>query len=129
MTTFDESQQHSEVVSRPRPQWLKLVLAALLTFVIAAIGYVWGSHRSGVVELHGVAYSTAQQIGASANGVAYNVPLDIEWKAADGGWHMDQTRPACLPPSAKRLNVTFGAVKWKRDGLGGYTVAWVDCSH
>ena len=80
-----------------------------------------------MVELHGLAYSTPDQIGVRAGGVTYDVPLDVPWKAADGSWHEDKSRPSCLPPSSTQLHVTFGAVRWKH-GLGSNTVAWVDCS-
>jgi hypothetical protein len=128
MTTVADTPALPAEPDRVRRMSLKSMLVAVLIVLAAVAGYAWGSHRNGVVELHGSAYSTPAQIGVTAGGIAYNVPLDLPWLGTDGTWNLGG-RPACLPASSKHLRVTFGAVKWEHSDMRGYTVAWVDCSH
>ncbi len=129
MTTFAETPPPASAASPSRTPWVRLGLASLFAVGIAVVGYGWGSHRSGVTELHGfIAHSSPDQISVQAGGVTYNVPLVTPWKDRDGAWHMGE-RPTCLPPGSDRRSVTFGAVRWERDDYSSYTVAWVECSH
>lgn len=105
-----------------------LILPLVVGVAAGALGWALGSHHNeGNEEKHGTAYSGPGQISATAGGVTYNIPLQVDWLDADGIWH-DNTRPDCLPPNFKQIPVTFGAVEWQHHELGGYTVPWVDCS-
>ena len=92
----------------------------------AVVGYLVGTSRSGVSELVGDAYSTEAGITIMAEGAAYEVPLNVTWRDADGRW-VSGGRPECLPPSGGLSDIRFAAVPWKTSGIGGNVVVAVFC--
>jgi hypothetical protein len=104
---------------------------ALVGLAVGSMGYLLGtatSDQGGVRVYTGRAYSTEVQIGVEAANWSFDVPLDVPWKDAYGGWHSGE-RPACLPPTGNIPAITFGAVNVKRDGFRYRPVVWVDCSN
>jgi hypothetical protein len=95
----------------------------------AAAGYAMARHSSpaSVAVHHGTAQVTPAQVGVNADGVSYDIPLDVPWRDAAGGWHEGE-RPSCLPTTVTSTPVTFGAVKYALNGVSGSVVVWVDCS-
>ncbi|MGZ6804626.1 MAG: hypothetical protein ACXVFU_16400 [Nocardioidaceae bacterium] len=106
--------------------WAGLAVGAAL---LAGGGYLVGAHSApaSVAVHHGTAVISPVQIAATAGGVTYDIPLDVQWKDSSGGWH-EGDRPSCLPATSSSAPVTFGAVKYELGGVGGYAVVWVDCS-
>ena len=103
---------------------LRLALAALaVVAIVAAVGgYLVGTNGSGVSIHTGKAHSVQGQISVTGeDGWVYNVPLDVNWTYASGGWH-EGDRPACLAP------VTFAATQVTVNGTTWRHVVWVSCS-
>ena len=109
----------------PWGRWAALTAAAGLLVVGGYLAGVRSSDASVAVH-HGTAIISPMQIGATADGVSYAIPIDVPWKDS-GGWHQG-SRPSCLPSTTPSAPVTFAAVKYDLDGDGGYVVVWVDCS-
>jgi hypothetical protein len=92
----------------------------------AALGYWIGTSRGGVSEYMGDAYSTELQIGIQTEDWSYEVPLDVQWTDAQGGWHSG-SRPECLPPSGVLPDVRFAAVPVETRGMGFRQVVAIFC--
>jgi len=105
-------------------------VAGLLSALVAgaALGYWFGTSRSGVSEHVGDAYSADTQIGIQTEDWTYDVPLDVRWTDADGGWH-EGSRPECLPPSDSGVlsEIRFAAVPVETRGIGFRQVIAVFC--
>jgi hypothetical protein len=116
-------------LSSPRSAWERWASLAAAAALVAVGAYVAGAHsaNASVAVHHGTAVITPVQIGATADGISYGIPLDVQWKDSSGGWH-EGDRPSCLPATVSSAPVTFGAVKYELNGVGGYAVVWVDCS-
>ncbi len=113
----------------PRSPWGRWASIAAAAGLLVVGGYIAGVHSSdaSVAVHHGTAVISPVQMGATAGGVSYAIPLDVAWKDSSGGWHQGD-RPSCLPATITSAPVTFAAVKYELDGNGGYVVVWVDCS-
>lgn len=104
------------------------VLAALtLLLAAASVGYWLGTSRSDVSEQIGDAYSTELQIGIQTGDWSYEVPLDVQWTDAQGGWHSG-SRPECLPPTGVVPNIRFAFVPVETRGMGFREVVAVFCA-
>jgi hypothetical protein len=128
VTSPDDPALSSEQLP-PRSPWGRWASLAVAAGLVAVGGYVAGVHSSSasVAVHHGTAVITPAQIGVTVDGVSYGIPLDVQWKDSSGGWHQGD-RPRCLPATVTSARVTFGAVKYELNGVGGYAVVWVDCS-
>ncbi len=105
-----------------------IVLVALLA--AAGVGFGASSVVHGVSYHTGTAYSAETQIGATAGGTGYAVPLTVPWLAVDGAWHYGGDRPACLPPTFVDIaQLRFATVHVTVEGTRWDQVIWVDCSH
>lgn len=92
----------------------------------AVLGYSFGTSRSGVSEHVGDAYSTDAAITIQTEDAAYEVPLNVPWRDAEGDWTYGG-RPECLPPSGGLSDIRFAAVPWEMKGAGGHKVVAVFC--
>ena len=57
---------------------------------------------------------------------AYNIPLDVAWTDAQGGFH-EGGRPDCLAPTGNVGPITFGSVDVSENGASWRQVVWVSC--
>ena len=101
-----------------------------LAFIGALAGYVGydiGAHGSAVMVLTGHAYSAPAEISAEANGIWYEVPLDVPWIGANGVLNTG-SRPACLPPIGTVAKVRFGVAEASHGRTNWGVVVWVSCT-
>lgn len=90
-------------------------------------GYALGTSGSAVRVLTGHAYSAPGEISVEADGLWYDVPLDVPWMGANGDFN-DGSRPACLPPKGRIARVKFGVSQASLGGSGWGAVVWVSCA-
>lgn len=113
--------------SNPLGRRRLLVVAVAVPAMLAALGGYWlGAARGGTAEHVGTAYSTASQISVETEDWTYNVPVDVRWTDASGGWH-EGKRPGCLPPTGKIQGVRFSAVPSNARGAETRQVVAVHC--
>ena len=126
LTSPELPSEHQPSARPGRPRLAALAVGASL---VAVAGYAAGAHSADAsVAVHrGIAAITPYQVGVNAGGVSYDIPLDVPWKDASGGWH-EGDRPSCLPATQTNARVTFGAVRYQLHDVRGYAVVWVDCS-
>ena len=101
--------------------------ALLLSLFVGLVGYRAGSQVNPAQVLHGMVYVGGGQASARVGTTFYSVPLSLPWRDAQGSWHEDG-HPACLGGSGQSKPITFGAVRFKREGLQTRAVVWVECS-
>jgi hypothetical protein len=112
------------VTSEQRPPMrrstrLAIVGGALLALLALAawLGYRTGANQPTTHWHYGQANSMERQISASADGWAYDIPLDVPWRDATGTTHQSG-RADCLTPSQHPILVRFAEVHVDIDGLG-----------
>ena len=104
-----------------------LVTGLALTVAVAALlGYVFGALTSGVSLHTATVGSEARGIFVHEDGLTYNIPLDVAWTDAQGGFH-EGGRPDCLAPTGNAGPVTFGSVDVRENGASWRQVVWVSC--
>ena len=101
-------------------------MAVAGALAVAGVGYAFGVHRHDTHMTTGSAYASSEQIGATADGWSYAIPLDVRWMDSEGAWH-DGDRPACLPAARQRMPVRFAWVPVRVDDNYWRAVVWVDC--
>jgi hypothetical protein len=116
----------SNVGNRGKPfRRLALGVCAAAVLVLAGFGgySLWGS-GSSVTVVTGDAFSSGYQAQATVDGWQYNIPLDVIWYSATGGFHEGGV-PTCL---TKGLHpISFGYVPVTLAGTSWRQVVWVSC--
>ncbi len=115
-------------VGRTRGKPLRrLAIGVCVAAILVLAGFggysLWGN-GSLVTVLSGDAYSSGYQAQATVNGWQYNIPLDVDWYSASGGFHEGGV-PICLtkglhPISFGYVPVTLADSSWRQ-------VVWVSC--
>lgn len=115
---------------RRRPNLVvALVLVALSAGAVGAVaGYVVRGRQPAVAVRIGSPHSTPFQVSIQADGWVYDVPLNVQWRDATGGWH-EGIRPTCLPPDGELPPVKFATVNVNGPGPSWRQVVWVDCGN
>jgi hypothetical protein len=106
----------------------RLALGVCVAVILVLAGFgsysLWGGGPS-VTVLDGVAFSSGYQAQATVDGWQYNIPLDVNWYSATGGFH-EGGDPACL---TKGLHpISFGYVPVTLEGTSWRQLVWVSCS-
>ena len=103
-----------------------LLAAAGALLLGGLIGALLTVRTSAPRTLTGLAQSAEGAISVRVGNDFHGIPLDVAWTDAAGSWH-ERGRPACLPPSADPISVTFQAGEFRAGGIGWLQAVWVDC--
>ena len=112
------------VATARRYRWALLGIVAVVLF---GAGFIVGSAQAGTSLHTGMASSTEQTIGVTADEWTYGIPLDIRWEDEVGTLHFGG-RPDCLPPSDTEVGpITFAAIEVSVGDATWRQVVWVSC--